>query len=106
MFRGSAEDRRKRQRIAVARGRKQWAPRAVEAAAVAPKLSPVWTSNLKLSFNLGSLGGPREPDSLVGFYTGWTMQGIMAESFMKFRIACSRKRVAAVFVTSSVAPES
>ena len=38
MFRGSAEDRRKRQRIAVARGRKQWAPRAVEAAAVAPKL--------------------------------------------------------------------
>ena len=38
VFRGSAEDRRKRQRIAVARGRKQWAPRAVEAAAVAPKL--------------------------------------------------------------------
>ena len=57
VFRGSAEDRRKRQRIAVARGRKQWAPRAVEAAAVAPKLSPVWTSNFELYFNLGSLEG-------------------------------------------------
>ena len=28
-----------------------------EAAAVAPKLSPVWTSNFELYFNLGSLEG-------------------------------------------------
>ena len=38
VFRGSADDRRQRRRVAVASGKTQWKPAMVEAAAIAPRL--------------------------------------------------------------------